>query len=479
MDTQLPEQKAPEGDDAPILGLLSATDIEDARRASAPLLQTSVAARLAKNPRLTEAFELWWSRAQDAARSERLQILALLWRLTSLSAMSAHRRRLIARINGGIGGELPPLSTLQDPKDRRAAAEAMLLAPTTSWLASYAADAIVSDPDPKSDARDAMCAVLIRQTANVGTTFALLGERFADLTFRQHDPSTGRARRVAWILRSLRTPLHQDEVAEAGEDFGESFNQFISKALGSVQSTDRGAFVDSVREVIIALNTVVRLHGLRVATHAHTYLAVETLRRRFDATDWPEELKEPIERLSVRVAEALLVLARQGIADAGLRRIYVALIGHVFAVTRLRKLVASNEGLNAEIAYWLETGQVRQRLESAGAIEETATSMVDLELARALREAFLADQALESGQNPEGSLRRMARELREAARKRGIVLRGQPGETVDISPLEHDADASVMGHRRVTLVTPIVERIAGGRSIAILIKAEVKAEGGA
>lgn len=475
MDAPLPDQRNLAGDEAPILGLLSATSIEEARRVSAPLLQTSVAARLAKDVRLARAFEIWWLRSVEPANPERLETLAMLWRLTSLSAMNSHRRDLVVRIASGIRPDLPRLSTLQDPKDRRAAAEALLLAPPVSWLATYAADAIVSDPDPKSDARDAMCAVLLRQTANIGTTFSLLGERFADLRLQQQDPATGRARRVAWILRSLRAPLFDDEAVEAGDDFGGHFNHFVSRALGAARTAERSAFIDSAREIILTLNTVVRLHGLSVATHAETYSAIETLRRRFEATEWPEELQEPVERLSTRVAEALLVLARQGIADAGLRRVFITLLGHVFAGTRLRRLVAASEGLDAEIAYWLETGQARQRLESAGAIEETATSMVDLELARALREAFLADQALEHGNDPERALARMARELRAAARKRGIVLRGQPGETVDFSPLEHDADASIMGHRRVKLVTPLVERVAGGRSIAILIKAEVEA----
>lgn len=475
MSIQPPELSGTAADDVPVREFLAATGVEEARRASAPLLQTSFAARHAKDPRLEEAFEYWWRRVADPGQSDRIEILALLWRLTSLSAMSTHRRRLSACISVGINPTFPPLSTLSDPKDRRAAAEALLLAPPAADLANYAAEAIVSDPDPKSDARDAMCTVLLHQTGNVGTAFALLGKHSASSNFQQQDPAAGRARRIAWILRSLRAPLYEDEMAEASEDFGRDFDQFITRGLGSSQTANRAAFIDGAREIILTLNTIVRLHGLRIATHAETYNAVGTLRRRFETTDWPKELQEPVARLSARVEEALLVLARQGVTDAGLRRIYVALLGQVIAGTRLRSLIRAHEGLDQEVAFWLETGRSRERLETASAIEETATAMVDIELARALREAFLADQALRLGENPDRPLGRMARELREAARKRGIVLRGEPGEMVDFSPLEHESDAAVMGHRRVTLVTPIVERVAAGRSIAILVKAEVKA----
>ncbi len=463
------------GGDAPFSNLLAAVNIEQARHASAPLLNSSVAARYAKDPRLEEIFEAWWRRASDPNQPDRIETLALLWRLTSLSAMNGHRRRLAAWIGSGFDLNVPPLTALADPKDRRAVAEALLLAPLGPELASYAANGIVSDPDPKSDARDAMCAVLLHQTGNVGALFALLAEHIAAGNFQQQDPAAGRARRVAWILRSLRTPLYEDEKAEATEDFGRCFEQFVVRGLGGADTANRAAAIDGAREIVLTLNTVVRLHGLRIATHANTYSAIATLRRRFETTDWPKELQEPVARLSARVAEALLVLARQGVADAGLRRIYVTLLGRVVAGTRLRALAAANEGLDKEIAYWLETGQSRERLETASAIEETATAMVDIELGRALREAFLADRALESGENPDRPLGRMARELREAARKRGIILRGVPGETVDFSPMEHESDPSVMGHRRVTLLTPVVERVAAGRSIAILVKAEVKA----
>lgn len=477
MNIVSPAEPTDPATDEPVLGLLAATDVESARRASAPLLQTSVAARLAKDPKLTQAFELWWTTVSDPAQPERLDALALLWRLTSLSAMNTHRRHLNALIANGLAPDLPPLSALGDPKDRKAVAEALLAAPVDSWIGGYAAAAIVFDPDPKSDARDAMCAVLLRQTGDVGKAFALLSEAFGDLKIQQQDPAAGRARRTAWILRSLRTPLYEEEVVEAGEDFGGYFAHFVSRALGSARTADRGALVDGIREIILTLNTVVRLHGLRLATHADTYAAVDTLRRKFETTDWPEEITEPVEKLSLRVAEALLVLARQGIADAGLRRVYVTLLGNVGATGRLRRMVASNEGLGVEIAYWLESGQARERMEFAAAIEETATALVDLELARALREAAMADYAGEGSGEAAAALRRMAREVREAVRKRGIALRGHPGELVDFSPLEHDADASALGHRKVTLVTPLVERIANGRSIGILVKAQVRAAG--
>lgn len=477
MSTNPQDQQSSESPQVLIRDFLMASNVEEARRLSAPMLQTSVAARLAKDPALGTAFKSWWDKVCDGAWLERLDALALLWRLTSLSAMSQHRRELVSRINENLAAPFPPLSTLADPKDRRGAAEALLAASKEPWIAEYAAEAIVNDSDPKSDARDVMAAVILKQTGNVGDAFGLLTERFEKVVFQQQDPAAGRARRVAWILRSFRQPLYEDETVGADEDFGGFFAQFVTKALGSASPLDGSAAVDSAREIMLTLGAIVRLHGLRLATHADSYAVVDILRRRFVSTEWPVEMQEPVSRLSSRVAEALLVLARQGIADSGLRRVYVTLLGHVTAGMKLREMVADNDGLDPEIAYWMETGQARERLESSAAIEETATSLVDLELARAIREAFMADQAVANGRSPNESLHRMARELREAARKRGIVLRGQPGDLVDFSPHEHDIDSALVGRRRVVLVTPIVERIAGGRSIAVLLKGQVAAEG--
>jgi hypothetical protein len=472
-----PPAESGSGSEDPVPGLLAAENIEVAKRVSAPLLQTAVAAKAAKDPRLASAFRVWWNRANDATEPSRVEALALIWRLTSLSAMSLHRRQLSALISGGIAPGLRPLSDLDDPKDRRAAAEALAAASAEPWLAEYAADAMVADPDPKSDARDALASVLLRQSGSVAKAFGLLAQAFSEVRIQQQDPAAGRARRTAWVLRSLRTPLYQEELLEGGAEFGDDFSRFVSLALGSAQTSDRAALVEAVREIFLTLNTIVRLHGLTIATDARTYAAVDILRRRFQATDWPEDVADPVAKLAHRVAEALFVLARQGIADAGLRRAYLTMLGTVVATARLKRLVVEAEGLESDIAYWLETGTARERMESAGAIEETATALVDLELARALRELSMLDAQGEAAGDPSSRYRQIGRELREAARKRGLATRGVPGDVIDFSPLEHEADAGVIGHRKVRLLTPLVERIAGGRSVAILVKAQVEALG--
>lgn len=464
------------GGDA-VADLLQAPSIDIARRASAPLLQTTAAAKAAKDRRFETALDRWWTVAADFQDGQRLDALALLWRLTSLSAMSQQRRRLENFIGKGFDGPLPNLSSLSDPKDRKAVGDALLRAPRTDWVASYAARAVVEDPDPRSDARDAMCAVLLEQAKDISDAFRHLGDAIRDQRFDQQDAAAARARRLAWILRSLRTPLYENETALAERDFGPTFAAFVATALGSARTNDRSAIVDAARETATALGSIVRLHGLTLAAEAETYEVVDVLRRRFAPSDWPEDMAEAVRKLSWRIQEALAVLAKQGIADRGLRNTLILLLGQVVATATLKRLAERTEGIHPDIAFWLQTGSSRERIESAGAIEETATAMVDRELGEALQQAVLADQAHAHSLDATEPFRRMQQQLIAAARKRGLALRGHPGEQVDFLPNEHEADPSILGHRKVEIIVPLVEKTIGGRGAGVIIKARVKAIG--
>lgn len=457
-----------------VRAFLSASTFHAAFEAAQPLLQTSKAAIAAKVPEFGQALARWTARANDATETDRLPVLALVWRLTSLSSMAAHRKELERQFSVAIDPIATPLTSLVDPKDRRAVAEALALAPPSGWLAEYAAVSIAADGDPKSEARDVLCAVLLRQTEDVGRSFALLAAAMRELSVQQVDAAAGRARRTAWILRSLRPRLYENEDAGADEEFGSHFAQFVNAGLGSSRTSDRAAITDGVREALMALSTTVRLHGLLLAAHAPTYSSLEGLKRRFGTTDWPEELRGPVHTLARQILEALMVLARQNIADSGLRRAYLLLLGDVVGGMKLRQAASSASDINPELAYWLEKGVPPETIENADAIGETAIAQVDADLARALREVTL----LESGASSEDSLRRLRSSVREAARKRGLTLRGAPGDLVEFSPSEHETNGSVLGHRRVRLLTSIVEKVAGGRAPSVVLKADVAIAGG-
>lgn len=448
-----------------------ASSVEAARTASLPLLQTSFAAKAAKSPAFANLFRVWCERLDAERLDDRAVLLALLWRLTALSSMSSHRRFLEKKIAAGLSALDRPLISLQDAKDRRAVGEALGFV-KEAWAIDYLAAAIVNDVDPKSDARDVCCYSLMQKCSDLRVFFQSLLEALNGLVVEQADPAVGRARRLTWILRSIRPLVLSNEEIGANIDFGKVYSSFLAHGFGNTRTMDRKTTIEAVNEALGCLNSIVRLHGITLAGQASTYTAIEILKLRFSGTDWPSELAEPIRLLSMRVIEALLALARQGIADLPLRNVYVLLLGEVTASLKLRHLANSISDLSPEISFWLQKGRSRQGIESADAIAETSVSAIDLDLALALREV-VRGQRLVPETRFEHHLRRLAGHLQEAARKRGLVIKGSIGEEVDLVPAEHEVTSIVMGARRVIIISPAVERVIRGKSAGIVLKAEV------
>lgn len=441
--------------------------LADMRAAMQPLLQTSVAARAAKSRSFEVAFEGWCNRLEEESENT-LELTAALWRLSSLSSMARHRQRLQRALRGSYPVLKTPVSSMSDPKDRKAVAEALMLV-DQPWVAKYCAEAITHDPDPKSDARDAFCRVLLTRTGEVGSSFETLAEAMGAVTIEQTDVATGRARRITWVLRSMRPALYEDEEAIAETSTGDAYASFVLAGLKSVPA-DRVAALDAAREILLCLNGVVRLHGVSLAAFPNTYLVLGSLRRRLGWHDWPEELAKACGNIGVRIEEALLSLARQGIADGELRKAYVGLFGEATATRRLARALSRSAPMDEDMAYWLENGRSRIRLETSSALEESALSAVDTDLAKALIELKELRR-----HDPEGAiLKRLGRSIEDAARKRGLVLRGEPGERLQYSPAEHLLDRADVGAREVRLLRPVVDKMVGGRRLGVVLKANVE-----
>ena len=457
-------------EDPEVALFVSAHDLAAMRTAMQPLLKTSGAARAAKSRSFELAFESWCDRLTAACENP-LELTATLWRLSSLSSMARHRQRLQRALRVSFPALRSPLSNLSDPKDRKAVAEA-LFAVEQPWVAGYCAEAITSDPDPKSDARDVLCRVLLRRTGEVGATFGALAASMQDVSIEQADVATGRGRRLSWILRSLRPALYEDEEAIADGTAGEAYSSFVLAAIRSAPG-DRGAALDAARDVLNCLNGIVRLHGVSLAAFSRTYQVLGPLRRRLGWHDWPDELDEACGNVGARIEEALLSLVRQGIADADLRKAYVGLLGEATASRRLTRALSRSAPIDEELEYWLRNGKSRIRLETSSALEEAALSAVDVDLAQAL---IALDELRRHKEADVGGavLRRLGRSVDDAARRRGLVLRGEAGDRLEYSPMEHSLDHAHVGARQIRLLRPVVERMVGGRRLNVVLKAEVE-----
>lgn len=456
-------------DDPDVIRFVATETVADLKEAVQPLLLTSAAARAAKSKDFDDRFRRWCAELASSSVLD-IDLLAVLWRLTSLGSMAKQRQRLQGVIRGGLVRPDKPIVALADPKDRKAVSEAVRLM-EGDWVVPYAASAIVNDPDPKSDARDTLCRALLDRAGEVGVAFSALAHAMSDVSITQSDVPTGRARRVTWTLRAMRPALFAAEEIIADVPTGESYGAFVAAGLKSSPS-GRPAAIDAVREVMLCLNGIVRLHGVSLATHASTYGVLAPLRRRMGWHDWPEELADAAMLLGVRIEEAMLALARQGLTDGELRRAHAGLFGPLVASRRLARMLSMATGIDEEIGYWLEHGTAKIQLETSSALEEAALSAVDEDLASALVEI----DGLETGNGSltDDGFGRLARHLRAAARKRGLVLRGGRGDVVPYSPGDHALDHAGIGSREVILLTPIVDRMSGGRRLNVVLKAEVE-----
>lgn len=450
-----------------------------ARETAQPLLTSTNAALASKDKRFAEALRRWTILVQKGDEQAALPSLALIWRLTSLSSMALERRRLVSTLSNGIAPLSMPIGTLEDPKDRKAASEAIATLPKERWVTAYCAAAIMNDPDPKSDARDALCNALLIHSGDLTSAFAELAEAASSISINQSDVATGRARRLAWVIRSLRSPLLENDEISVDESLGESYSHFVLRTLGNSSPTDFSATIDASREALQCLSSIIRLHGITIATSPNTYTVINHIKRRFSSTDWPDELHTAVEKIARQLLSAIIFLAKQGIADSDLRRSYTQLVGDVVAKQRLKRAAEGTVSISADLSYWLQNGSAREKLESEAAIEESSVAQIDKDLARIFLQAAMIGESYSEPEFDEGFYR-LKTGIRDIARKRGLNLRGMVGDVTDFSPAEHVLPASDIGARRVILASPLVEKISNGQRVSVMLKAEVLAfDGGA
>jgi hypothetical protein len=465
--------------------------VGDAREISQPLLTTAGAAIAARDPRFRDGLSNLTRIVFQGECPDRIDALALVWRMTSVSAMREHRRTLVAHLSdlNRPFQELPTI--LKDPDDRRYLADA-LQAVRLPWVAEYAADAITTEREGEK-ARLGFCRALVQATNDSAQQLVLLSDSFRKLKFSQHDPNTGRARRFAAVLNGLSEALWSNESDQpAGDEFGSAFARFVSAAVGYGEVAEKQAHIQAAAAALKYVRTVVRLHGT-LAADAKTYQFVGPLKRSFGAR-WPSSVLPDVQTVANQVSEQLLFLLKQRIPDEQLRETLFLLLDPAGAKASLNDVVARATGLGPEDAHWLLTGAYPRRLATQAAVEETAlASAVDRELGLALREADAILGALE----PLGSelvshadshssrlasqttrlldrVRKLTNHIISISKRRGLELRGRAGEVVEFRPTEHDADAGAIGARTVRLKNRIVERVVDGKPVGILVRAEVE-----
>lgn len=469
-----------------------AETFEQMSEVSAPLLTTAGAAVAAKDSRFALGLGRLHSIALEGGEEqERLSALALAWRLTAIPSMNAHRRSLIlAQKSMDRPLEASP-TALKLPEDRNYLAEALKHV-RGDWLPGYLARAIAEEGVRSTVIRRTFSEAFVASTSSIVQQLQILTEFIASTRLAVQDPESARARLFAASLDGLEAANWRAlEESPVGEDFATAFSEFCSKALlrGSIE--DRDSAITAASAALKFARTVARLHS-PFAGEAENYRFLGPLKRLFRPSGRPDEILVELDQVARQVGEQLVLLTRQDKPDRNLRNIYIQLQGSVRAKLQLRSLADRATGLAPEFRLWLESGIMPTVTEASGGVDEMAIAQIDRDLAMAFRDSAIgeallyrhqadivaaADAALQPVGKPVRDLfsrvERVLSLVQSMARRRRLSLRGAVGEMVEFAPAEHSPEADAIGERLVTLRNKLVERVVDGRSVEIILKADV------
>jgi hypothetical protein len=375
---------------------------------------------------------------------------------------------------------LPSMQLLSEADDRLNLARACSLMPA-DWLPDYLAHSIAEE-ETGEKARSEMIAALFARTSSLADALRRLAREFERLRPGTESPGTTVARRLTRTLSSLREALMESEL-EAGDDLGKALHALVSESLAAVgRPQEEKVQVELTKEVLLALHDMVRTRISVVADPA-MYLVVAYCRKLCGGGSWPVELKNPLERLTTDVTEALLLLGRQGQCDQALLGQLDVLCNHTERARFVaRELATKHPELPEDVRGWLERGRMVVVRPASEAALEAAASNADESIglalhaarqARALRESLreplaasleIYEPALASAtQELLDRVQVLAVQVEQVATIRGLDLYGVIGEEVEMS----SKFFSVVGNaprQRMMVKQPAVvrKRIDGG-----------------
>ena len=410
------------------------------------------------------------------------------------SRIKAMRGELACELASALHGPLPELSELGDAEDRAYAAQALEWAPG-SWMAPYAARAIVAE-EAGEKARAALVRVLLRRAPDLSTAFGTLREPLAKWRPDTEAPGDSVARRLKRILSATRKEIVLGEYPP-GDDVGAAVERLVKNAFfGAGPPESPGARAEIVCEITLFLHDLVRTR-FSLATESSTYGALRVASRWFVTGRWPEKARKPLAVLSRDIEEAIALLARQGITDNDLLKSLVLVEGTRGNALKITSRIAERfTGLPKETSEWLRRGRVGKKARGTESALESGLLAADRSLALLLIDSgrlaatidgpgrdLLDDVRVfkpDMEKSAEALLNRakaVAGGVRSLAGKRSLRMRGEAGEVVDYSPIEHEGIAGPMaGARRVRIVQPLVERVRVDNVSEVVLKAAVEPE---
>ena len=425
---------------------------------------------------------------QDA--QQKLFALTVLARLAS--RVKAMRAQMSREMSAALDTCPPPLSELSDAEDRFYAAQALAHA-SGDWVVPYLARSVVEE-ETGEKARSELVRTLLQKASELSYAFQALSEPLKEWKPETEAPGDTAAKRLKRILSALRPELLLSDTP-AGDDLGLAIKRLISAAFHIAgPPTAPSVLVDVTAEIALFLHDLVRTR-FSLAVEASTYSALRVPSRWFLSGRWPDDASDALELLSRDIAEAIALLAKQGVTDDELLGSLILVAGSREAALRITSRIAGGTtGLAKEVVGWLERGRVTAEPKGTSLMAESGRLAADPTLALILldsrrvielldgpgrdllNEVGIFEPSLETSTKTllEKS-RALADAVRALAAKRSLRIRGEVGDVVEYSPVEQEGiHGPIVGARRVKIVRPLVERVRSDGTADIVVKAAVE-----
>ena len=385
------------------------------------------------------------------------------------------RQQIDELLKESITTQLPSLQHLSDKNDRQYAARTWR-AVRSPWYVDYLAETAVQEESGENIRRECLEGI-IAVAGDVSVALSEIQQAFTRTKFITKKPGDSAGRRLTRVL-GLFTSILLESQKSLGRDVGRKLSLLVRRTFRETGLPQNDQIKRHVTHQIAKLIHEFVRTSFSYATQDKTYEALLVVKGWFHISDWVElcETSDSIAHLQNDLRESIVLLARAGVFDDGLHRtLGVALGSNKRSKEVCKEIATTTPGLDQAVRNRLAGVLPRRKIASATESQEwsvdeilaelmietdrlsTAATMVRMEvLPKASTSLPCSVRAIS---NLSGLADAFSNRMALALRRRSLYIRGEAGEEVEYSHIEHQIKRGEVPTRRVRIVSPIVERI--------------------
>lgn len=410
--------------------------------------------------------------------------------------IKALREPFFERLQPVFESPIPSLQILDEADDRLYVAKAFEYITPVDWLPSYLASELFLE-EKGEKTRSSVVTDLVSRSNDLNDILSLCVSSIERFKAQSSDLSADQIiKRYTLAFKALRKAIATADIT-SHEQSGESFKQLLITATrgasGVKDSKIQFAFAE---EVIAFIHSLVQVR-FSLATDALTYSALSHLKSWLGKTAWLVFLSKSKNITVIRsdLSEAVLILAKQGITDADLLDVLkLTFPSRDRAKSLLKKVANSSESIPSEVKTWLMSAGTKTGQKNDKQTDDSLLLNADQSIALLLLDALRFEQIVSNTEhNITSSVdmfdpalssqtqtlfvrgRSVLNNVKSLAVKRGLQTRGNSGDVVEYSPLEHQLiNGNSLGVRKVKIITPLVEKVIRN-NVSTVLQAQVEA----